>query len=83
MSGVRCAFSWIERSTTRVVLRDLDVPGKTTLTNDADAVVAQLLEDGLLMPGTTRLYYFDSEDDFAEIEYDARGFVGFKHAVAP
>lgn len=83
MTRVNCAFSWIERSTTRVVLRDLDAPGRPTLTNDADAVVRALLNSGDLMPGTTRLFYYDSEDDFAELEYSGLGFIGFKHAVAP
>jgi hypothetical protein len=80
---LRCAFAWIETSLTRVVLRDLDAPGKMSLTNDVETVVEQLLADGHLQPGVTKLYYFDSENDFAEIEYSAAGFVGFKHAVAP
>jgi hypothetical protein len=64
-TALRCAFAWVETSLTRVVIRDLDVPGKCSVTN------------------TTRLFYFDSENDFAEIEYDSAGFIGFRHAVAP
>lgn len=80
---LRCAFAWVEASYDRVVLRDLDVPGKMSLTNDAEGVVDLLLAAEALIPGTTRLFYFDSDDEFAEIEYDSTGFLRFAHAVRP
>jgi len=82
-TALRCAFAWIETSHERVIIRDLDAPGHMSVTNDAAAVVAQMLSTGHLLPGTTRLFYFDTAGDFAEIEYSALGFIGFRHAVAP
>ena len=41
-TALRCAFSWVETSLTRVVLRDLDAPGKMSLTNDVETVVDEI-----------------------------------------
>ena len=70
-------FEYVEVSATRVVLRDLDVPGKPSITNDAEAVVAFLLDEGKLLPGTTRLFYIDTAGELDELVYDAGGFRSF------
>lgn len=59
----------------RVVITDLD--GPVSVTNDAEAVVAQLLEKGTIKPGG-RLFYYDTSGDLDELAYDAGGFTGFR-----
>lgn len=50
-----------------------------TVTNDADAIVVNMLEEGELAP-EQRLLYFDSEGELAELLHDGQRFVGFKAA---
>ena len=74
----KCVFGWVERTPERVILHDLD--GYRSITNDAERLVAALLELGEIVAGRTRLFYYDTEDDFDEIVFDASGFVRFAPA---
>ncbi len=47
-----------------------------SVTNDADAVVAELAESGLL-PSGRRLFYFDSEGQKDELIHEGGRFIRF------
>lgn len=73
----RATFSLVynECNETQIVIRDANNGGKT-ITNDAEAVVAYLMQNGLT-PGIHRMFYYDTEGDRSELLFDARGFKGF------
>lgn len=58
-----------------LTIRDLNL-GNKSVTNDAENVVKELLQTGKLTPGM-RLFYYDSENQFDEITFNADGFTGF------
>lgn len=70
----------IERYGNPLAIVDLaNESGTTSVTNDAEAVVAYLHENGLLPLGT-RLIYRDTMDTWDEIIHDGLGhLVGFKY----
>lgn len=78
MTRLGAAWSFVEVSPTRVVLRDLDLAGHPSITNDAEQVVAKLLDEGTLLPGLTRLFYVDTDGALDELVYDAKGFRMFR-----
>lgn len=65
----------------RLVLRDVGHDGPhPTITNDAEAVVAQLVAEGLVRAGTTLLYY-DSQGELTRLVHDGTVFRGFAPAA--
>lgn len=76
----RCIYEVVHQDADRVVLRDMDQPGRPSLTNDAEQVVGKLLRDGTIVVGQTRLFYFDSDNQYDELVFSARGFVRFAPA---
>ncbi|MCC7475831.1 MAG: hypothetical protein IT425_10575 [Pirellulales bacterium] len=75
-------IEWDNTTTDAIVLRDLD--GPRSITNDAEAVVAELYGRGLL--GSPRLIgshhrrvlYYDTQGNLDELKHDGRGrFTGF------
>lgn len=48
-----------------------------TITNDAEAVVADLFQAGLI-PGGRRVFYFDSENNLDELRHEEGRFLGFQ-----
>lgn len=61
---------------TAVIIRDIGHTDHKTVTNDAENVVADLVNDGKLLPGM-RLYYYDSEGQLDEIKVKDGRFAGF------
>ena len=63
--------------TNSLVIADVGYHSKVpTVTNDAEAVVADLHESGLL--GTKQLYYHDSDGTLDELRHDGAGkFLGY------
>jgi hypothetical protein len=76
---LRCGYVVVESDFQglRTVLRDTNAPGKMSLTNDVENVVALLLRDRVIAPGG-RLFYYDSDDNLDEIVYDASGWLSFR-----
>ena len=64
-----------------VLIQDLD--GPVSVTNDAEAVVKYLHDDGKLDPDTM-LLYIDSRGECDELGHDGKGnFTGFHFGVPP
>ena len=60
-------YKIIRRTSTRVVLRDIgDHRKHLTVTNDAERVAQELLDDGIWTAGM-RLLYYDSDNELTEI----------------
>lgn len=61
----------------RVVIRDLD--GPRSVTNDAEAVVAELWDRGMLWgdAGDKRIFYYDTNGDLSELCCIGPTFTGF------
>ena len=75
---MRANFDIVENSDTRVVLRDVGPWSHfKTITNEVEAVVWGLLQDGILTT-KKRLFYYDSENEYDEIAFNERGFTEFK-----
>jgi hypothetical protein len=60
-----------------LIIRDTGHMSGCSVTNDAEAVVQHLHEQGLLNNGR-RLLYFDSDDELSELLHDGPVFKGFK-----
>lgn len=60
-----------------LTIRDVGYPTCCTVTNDAEAVVDELVQEGRLPKGW-RLCYFDSEGELDEILVKNGKFAGFK-----
>lgn len=68
---------WDMSTPTRLVIRDVGPHDQhKTVTNDAEWVVARLLDCGWLKPHM-RLFYYDSEGTLDELRHDGRRFTGF------
>jgi hypothetical protein len=76
-NAMRCKFEVVKIERAYVVIRDIGGTDCMTVTNDAEAAVAELRKSELLPPGR-RLFYYDSLGDLDEIIVNDRGFVGFK-----
>lgn len=76
----RAKFEIVDRETTvdQLVIRDVGMWDRCpTVTNDVDAVIAELHQRGQL-PANRRLFYYDSARQYDEIRHDGNGhFVGF------
>lgn len=65
-----------DRPGSPLIIRDLNRAGSMSVTNDAEAVVADLIEQGRLTEGR-RLLYFDSCNTLDEILVREGRFAGF------
>lgn len=62
-----------------VVIRDLaNTAGTMSVTNDAEAVVRDLVAGGQLAPNGQRLFYFDCDEALDELVVANGEFVGFQ-----
>lgn len=79
--ATRSSYTVVYADQFKVLIEDDLGTGAVTLamsvTNDAEAVVEELLMSGILIPGR-RLYYLDSQRELDEITFDDHGFIGFK-----
>lgn len=74
---------YAEIATPRLVVIDDIGKEDRSVTNDAEAVVADLHEQGLLPPGTILLYY-DSTGTLDQLKHDGAGnFTGFAPGPRP
>lgn len=65
-----------ESGSDKVTIRDMN--GRTSVTNDAENVVAYLVHHYILKEGQ-RLFYYDSEGHKDEMLWDKeQGFIGFQ-----
>ncbi len=72
----RSAYEIISQDDATLTIRDTGGGRLLTVTNDAEAVVAELHRSGRL--GIRKLLYWDSEGSLDEIHHDGRGgFTGF------
>jgi len=60
-----------------LVIRDIGYDKAMTVTNGAEGVVEELVEQGLLPEGR-RLFYYDSENTLDEILVENGRFAGFR-----
>lgn len=74
---MRCRFFIEEDEPCHLTITDVGGPGSTSVTNDAEAVVAHLLATGSLRAGK-RLFYYDSTGWLDEITHDGAKFTGFQ-----
>lgn len=75
--AARADYDIVRSDAESITIRDLD-RGSKSVTNDAEAVVVEmLLKYGL---GTRRLFYYDSSGRLDEIRHDGRAFLGFAPA---
>jgi hypothetical protein len=68
-------FTIISSEKNMTVIKDRN-DGSKSITNDAEAVVKDLLRIALITPGD-RLLYFDSDNVLGEILFNEDGFIGF------
>ena len=72
-------FNHVDAETTDeiLVIRDADIPGCRSITNDAEAVVEYLHSVGEL-PAGRLLHYYDTDGNKDELQHDGKGkFTGF------
>lgn len=72
----RCIYSIIRNDEEQKILYIRDEDVGMSVTNDAENVVAELFENGLLNNGK-RLFYYDSENQLDEILHEEGKFTGF------
>ena len=72
----RCIYSIIRNDEGQNILYIRDEDVGMSVTNDAENVVAELFENGLLNNGK-RLFYYDSEGQLDEILHEEGKFTGF------
>lgn len=73
----RARYSIVGNDAGALILRDVGPWSQyPTITNDAGAVVHDLVRVGALLP-TQRLFYFDSDENLDEILVNAGTFAGF------
>ncbi len=71
-------FRIVSTSKERTVIRDVGPWDQfPTVTNDVEGVVERIVTFGFLYPGA-RLFYYDSDDNRAEILVKDEKFAGFK-----
>jgi len=71
---MRAAYTIVGGDADTLIIRD--ARGRTTITNDAEAVVAHVHAHESL--GSRKLLYFDSRGDLDELRHDGNGmFLGF------
>lgn len=71
-------FSILTESTVSIIIKDKGPWDKhKTITNDVEWVL-ESLKDKII---NKKLFYFDSENDFAEINHKNGVFINFKHAL--
>lgn len=58
-----------------IVIRDLNL-GNSSVTNDAEGVCRLIYN----RCGNKRIFYYDSEGDFAELQHNLGEFIGFANA---
>lgn len=71
MSKVRASYLVTGVDQNWITLRDQD--GRVSVTNDAEAVV----EEVLAQIGNRRIRYYDTQGDLGELIHDGRQFTGF------
>lgn len=75
-------YEVVESGPEWTTLRDLDEPGRRSITNDVERVLADVDRAGLLPPGR-RLRYYDTEGALDEIVFEHRAaFVRFEPGPA-
>lgn len=72
----RARYNIVQSGGRSVVIRDVGGPRTISVTNDAEAVVAELWERGVLKEGL-RLYYYDSDGRLDELCHSGGVFTGF------
>lgn len=77
MNGMRASYSVVLAAPDVVVIRDRRIG--MTITNDAEAVVKDLLAKGVLKTGM-RLHYYDTDGRLDELLFDENGFKDFSFA---
>lgn len=73
--GLRARFDIVRSDAESITIRDRVEDHACSVTNDAEAVVAEMTALGL---GKRRLFYFDSMGNRDEILHEAGKFAGFK-----
>lgn len=68
---VRATYQVVTITGTLVTIKDLD--GRVSVTNDAEAVVAEVLQD---YPGR-KIHYYDTDGNLDELCHDGTKFTGF------
>lgn len=71
MSKLRASYSVVGQTPEVVTIRDEN--GRVSVTNDAEAVV----EDVLLYYGNKRIHYYDSDGNLDQLCHDGQQFTGF------
>lgn len=59
-----------------LIIRDMCNGGQLSVTNDAELVVEELHNQGLL-PNNRRLFYYDTDNQLDELVHDGPVFKGF------
>lgn len=76
---MNCAYTKIEALPKFVCLRDNCLPGTRSITNDADNVVREILDQY----GNVRIIYRDTEKAWSELGHDGFRFTAFKPIKLP
>ena len=71
----RCRYTVVRDMPYEIIIDD-DNDGAMSVTNDAEAVVAELTERGRLRDGK-RLFYYDSDRNLDELCHSGGRFTGF------
>lgn len=73
---MRARYEIVRNEPWAITIRDVGHAETTSVTNDAEAVVEDLVRRGVLH-NAKRLFYFDSDDNLDEILHAEGAFVGF------
>lgn len=73
---MKAAYEVVAVTPDKVVIRDLGLECRKSVTNDADRVVAELVAHH----GDRRIFYYDSAGDYAELVHAAGVFRDFGFA---
>lgn len=65
---------WLNEKQDIIYIRDMDMEGFMSVTNDADSVVEWAVEEY----GNKRILYYDSMGQLDELVHDNGKFIGFK-----
>lgn len=76
---MRANFDIVKKTDKFVLIRDIGPWDRyQTITNDAEGAVKFLLSNGELKVGQ-KLIYIDSEGDYCELKFNAKGFINFSN----
>lgn len=78
----RSNYRIVDHTPEYIVIRDMGGAEFRSVTNDAERVVAELIDGGILN-GNRRLYYYDSVGSLDEIVVRNGKFVGFQPGKRP